>query len=345
MGGQFYKLVLVKKMLSRFSLSKISVRSLIGLVFFAATIMFWIIWTATAQSFHLQDNVLLAGWASLGIAGLFVLLARARSRRKGWLALIAAVVLTGGWYQTIQPKEDRDWAADVSRGVKADIQGDTILLTDVRDFQWHDATSATPNWSTHRYDLAKLNSVDMLTSVWDSPDIAHLLVSFGFSDGQRVVFSVEIRKEAHESFNSLGGFFRQFELVLIAATEDDIIKLRTNHRKEDVRLYPLTLSAEQRRDLFLAYVTLAQQLEEKPKFYNTLTANCTTTVFGLARHVIPQLRPDWRIVLSGHLPSYVDENGGFNGLMPLEERIAAAAITENAQSYAGVDFSSAIRSR
>ncbi|MEM6481346.1 MAG: DUF4105 domain-containing protein [Pseudomonadota bacterium] len=314
-------------------------------IFFAVIVLIWVGWSAAAQSFHLQDTALVAGWTSLIIAAALIILTRARSRRKGWAALIAASVVTIGWYKTIQPEQNRDWAIDVSRGVTADIQGESVLLSDVRDFQWHDATNATPNWSTYHYDLTKLDSVDMITSVWDSPDIAHLLVSFGFSDEQRVVFSVEIRKEAHEDFNTTGGFFRQFELVLIAATEDDIVKLRTNHRKEDVRLYPVALNADQRRDLFLAYVALAQQLEAKPKFYNTLTANCTTIVFGLAKQVLPDLRADWRIVMSGHLPEYVEANNGFEGTMPLEDRIAAAAITEKAQNYAGAEFSTAIRER
>ncbi|MEM7076571.1 MAG: DUF4105 domain-containing protein [Pseudomonadota bacterium] len=330
---------------ARFFLSRIFSRSIIGHIVFAVSFLLWITWSATAQSFHLQDAALLAGWMGLGVAGSLVLAARARSPQKGWMALSGAIVLTIVCYQTIQPEQNRDWASDVSRGVKADTQGDIVRLADVRDFQWHDADTATPRWTTHRYDLAELETVDMITSVWDSPDIAHLLVSFGFSDARRVVFSVEIRKEAQESFDALGGFFRQFELVLIAATEDDIVKLRTNHRNEDVRLYPLALSAEQRRDLFLAYVALAQQLENEPMFYNTLTANCTTTVFGLARQVLPHLRPDWRIVMSGHLPSYADANNGFDGAMPLEDRIAAAAVTQKARTYKGANFSDAIRDR
>jgi hypothetical protein len=268
---------------------------------------------------------------------------RWRRPGRGWLILLVLGLSVGGWYLSLQPSDTRDWTFDVRHGVGATRDGEQVTLTHVRDFVWHDATRADEAWVTRTVDLGKLASVDMLTSVWDSPDIAHLLVSFGFSDGQRIVFSVETRKESHESFNVIGGFFRQFELVLIAGTEDDLIKLRTNHRQEDVRLYPVTLSASQRRDLFLAYVDLAQRLQAQPAFYNTLTANCTTTVYELAQVLRPGLSLDWRLVMSGHLVGYVDEMGGFADDMPLETRIAQAAITEKALAYTGADYSAGIR--
>ncbi|MEL7175408.1 MAG: DUF4105 domain-containing protein [Pseudomonadota bacterium] len=310
---------------------------------FGALVLAWAAWTATAFFFHLEGLALYLGWGALAVVTVLAGLGRLRARRVGWLTLVAAFVLTVGWYQTIRPAEMRDWAFDVARGVTADVEGDLVHLTDVRNFDWHTDTTATARWEQRTYDLSTLARVDMVTSVWDTPDIAHLLVSFGFDDGAHVVFSVETRKEADESYNTLGGFFRQFELVLVAATEEDIIKLRTNYRAEDVRLYPIDLTVEQRRDLFMSYVALAQDLEARPAFYNTLTANCTTTVFRLARVLNPDLRPDWRIVLSGNLPDYVEAQGVLEGDIPLDERMAAAAITAKAQAYQGADFSKALR--
>ena len=136
---------------------------------------------------------------------------------------------------------------------------------------------------------------------------------------------------------------RQFELVLIAATEDDILRLRTNHRKEDVRLYPLNLNDAQLRNLFLSYVDLANRLEDAPMFYNTLTHNCTTTLYPLANAVHPEVAVDWRILMSGHLPSYINDLGGFMGDLSMEERKEKAAITQVALSAGEADYSDAIR--
>ena len=158
-----------------------------------------------------------------------------------------------------------------------------------------------------------------------------------------MVFSLETRKESHEAFNIKGGFFRQFELILLATTEEDAVKLRTNYRQEDVRRYEVNLNEKLRRELFLSYINLAQEMQSEPKFYNTLTSNCTTEVYRIAKVVKPGMSADWRLVLSGHLAAFVDDMGGFEGDMPIEQRIEQAAITPKALAYKGADYSAAIR--
>ncbi|MBZ4023500.1 hypothetical protein CKO11_13645 [Rhodobacter sp. TJ_12] len=311
---------------------------------FIALVILASLWAATALWLHLAGLPRLFALTGLTLAASATLAARVlRSRRMGWALLLFGAALVAGWYQTITPRQDRDWALDVARGVRAELRGDIVTLDDIRDFDWRSPTEATPRWISRRVDLNDLETVDMITSVWDSPDIAHLLVSFGFKGGEHVVFSVEIRREAQEQFNEIGGFFRQFELVLIGATERDIVQLRTNHRREEVRLYPVALSAAQRRTMFMSYVALAQELQAEPTFYNTLTANCTTVVWRLARSLNPDLPLDWRLVLSGHLPDYLTDLGVIAPALP-EARDRAARITPRAQrNLPGLSFSEKIR--
>ena len=125
---------------------------------------------------------------------------------------------------------------------------------DVRNFDWRGDADYDARWDTRDYDLSRLRSVDMILSTWGMPAIAHTLVSFGFDDGQRVVFSVEIRKERGEQFSELGGFFKQFELSVIAADERDIVRVRTAVRGETVSIYPIRMPPEAMRALFLSYV-------------------------------------------------------------------------------------------
>ena len=54
-----------------------------------------------------------------------------------------------------------------------------------------------------------------------------------------MVFSVEIRRQSNETFSEIGGFFKEFELIVIAAEERDIVRLRTNVRREKTYLYRL----------------------------------------------------------------------------------------------------------
>ncbi|MEJ8475435.1 DUF4105 domain-containing protein [Roseibium algae] len=314
-------------------------------VVFSLILIAGVAWTATAVWFHLSGGVQLSAYVGLGAGVLIVPALYWRSKVLSWGALIVAGLLVGGWYQTITPQQDRDWAADVSRGVTARIEGDQVTLGDIRDFEWTSPTEAKQNWVTRNYDLSKLETVDMITSVWSSSDIAHLLVSFGFSDGEHVVFSAEIRREVHETFNEIGGFFRQFELVLIGATERDIVKLRTNYRGENVSVFPVELTPAQRRTMFLSFVDLAQKLESKSAFYNTVKANCTTVVYQLAKTLQPNLPMDWRLVLSGHLPEYLFNLGVLGGEGSLDARRASAHISDRArQNVPGVAFSQLIRS-
>ncbi|MEM9342169.1 MAG: DUF4105 domain-containing protein [Pseudomonadota bacterium] len=294
-------------------------------------------WIATALSVHMSGLSRVAALGALGLSAITASVALWISKTRGWAILLTVLAVSIGWYQTLQPRQDRNWAFDVAHGVQARVDGEFAHLTQVRNFEWTSPDTANVSWEARTYDLEKLTSADLVTSVWDNPDVAHVIVTFGFSDGQRVAFSVETRREAHESYSVVGGFFRQFELVLIAATEEDVLKLRTNHRQEDVRLYPLALNTQQLRDLFLSYVDLANHLQDQPEFYNTLTHNCTTTLYPLAQVVQPDLPLDWRILMSGHLASYVDELGGLAGGQK------QAQITTMAQAATRSNYSAMIR--
>ena len=100
-----------------------------------------------------------------------------------------------------------------------------------------------------------------------------------------VTFSIETRKEKHESYSSIKGFFKQYELIYVVGDERDLIRVRTDYRspQEDVYLYRLRIAPEGARRLFLEYVKKINQLRGEPEFYNTLTTNCTTDVVALVR--------------------------------------------------------------
>ncbi|HEY0301260.1 MAG TPA: DUF4105 domain-containing protein, partial [Rhizomicrobium sp.] len=205
-------------------------------------------------------------------------------------------------------------------------------------------TDFTPRWETRRYSLDRLTSVDLVSSVWASPAIAHTLISFGFADGGHVVFSAEVRRERGEEFSEIGGFFKEFELVMIAADESDILRLRTNIRRENVTLLPLRLTDAQARALFTAYVERANKLARQPQFYQTITANCTTVMFELARLVDRRVPLDWRILVSGYLANYLYDLGIIRTDIPLDRVLQQGAISQRAlDAPAGSDYSRVIR--
>ncbi len=294
------------------------------------------------------------GWLSAGVAGLWLLaalwtswtVARGMQTRRRSGFYVASVVLAGLWWLLLTPRQDRDWADDVAQRLHvASFDGRHVVLDNVRDFTWRSETDYDARWVRREYDLDQLRSADLALSYWMGPAIAHTLVSFGFDDGRHLVFSLEIRKERGESFSALGGFFRRFEMTLVASEETDILRTRTNARGEDVYLYRLHgLDRGQLKALFAAYLDEARQLDAAPAFYNTATSNCTTIVFDLARHIAPGLPLDYRLLLSGYLAEYAQDVGALAPGVPYAELQAKGRITDRALQMApGENFSAVIR--
>ncbi|WP_232365755.1 DUF4105 domain-containing protein [Denitrificimonas caeni] len=258
-----------------------------------------------------------------------------------YLALHAALLL---WWNSLTPTNQHRWEDDVAEMTSGRIEGDHVTLFNVRNFTWRSKTDYTPRWETRQYDLSKLQSVDMLTSYWGMDAIAHVLVSFGFDDGQFVTFSVEIRKKKGQQFSEIAGFFKQYELSILATDERDAIAVRPNVRGEDTFLYRIDMSKQIARQLFLSYVEQANQLIEQPRFYNTVTANCTTLVFGMMQHISGSFPLDSRLLLSGYLPSYVEEQDGLTDGFDLAQLRSAGRITERSKQAQNNDnYSKIIR--
>lgn len=257
---------------------------------------------------------------------------------------LLALVVMMAWWSTIQPTHERVWADDVARMVTGKMEGSIVTLDQVRNFDWRSDDDYTVRWEARSYDLDKLRSVDVAMSYWMGPAIAHTLVSFGFADGRYLTFSIEIRKERGESFDGLAGFFKKYETVLIAADERDILRVRTNARGEDMWLYRLKMPPATMRSLFMAYLDEGEQLKRVPRFYNTLTGNCTTIVFEMARRITPGLSLDWRLLASGYLDRYLYDIGALAGRGDFEALRRNAHITAKALAAdQDADFSARIR--
>ena len=269
-------------------------------------------------------------WALFSIVMLFAFF-----RSRNVFIAIAFAVVFGAlllWWHRLMPSNDRRWADDVAEMTSGNVEGNRVVLRNVRNFEWRGTSDYTPRWETRSYDLDHLDSVDMILSYWTIPAIAHVLISFGFDDGDHVVFSVEIRPEKNESYSSIGGFFKEFELSILAADERDVIRVRTNVRGEDDYLYRIRMPTADMRALFLAYVGQANSLVLTPRFYNTVTVNCTTLIYHMLKRIVGKLPLDYRLLFSGYLPGYVYKLGGLDPRFTLDQLRSFGRITERAIS-------------
>jgi hypothetical protein len=98
------------------------------------------------------------------------------------------------------------------------------------------------------------------------------------------------------------------------------------------------------RSLFLGYIDQGNTLATTPRFYNTITVNCTTLVYHMMQHIVGYLPLNYRLILTGYLPEYVHRVGGLDDRFSLEELRARGRITDRARRSDRSDsFSADIR--
>jgi hypothetical protein len=281
--------------------------------------------------------------AAYAIASAFVLIAvRPLGRALGLWAV--GVLLVNLWWSSIRPSNQRDWVPEVEQVATAEVHGDTLIVHNVRNFDYRTETDFTPHWETRTYDLNGILGLDLFLSHWGAPMIAHTIMSWEFADGQHLAISIETRREHGEEYSALRGFFRQYELYYVVADERDVIRLRTNYRGEDVYLYRIRADPAVARALLLDYVATLNRLAEQPEFYNALVDNCTT---GIRVHTerIGAANPwDWRILANGTIDQMLYERGRIDTSRPFDEVRAASSIDARARAAdADPEFSRRIR--
>lgn len=313
--------------------------AIMGILCLALVLLGMAVWGTLAIHYSdLSNNALraglAAGFATCALAALIGL----AFRRWRWRALTGFLVVFGGllaWWSTIQPSNDRDWQPEVAVLPYATIDGDIVTVHNIRNFVYRSETEFTPAYYDKTFKLHELESVDLIASYWMGPAIAHTFLSFGFRGGKYLAISIETRKERNEDYSTVKGFFKQYELYYVVADERDVIRVRTNYRKnppEDVYLYRIVGPIENGRRLFLEYMIAINALKDKPKFYNTFTTNCTTGIWLHTRINPGHLPFSWKLLLSGYVPEYVHEQRRLDNRLPFDELKRRSHINARAQA-------------
>jgi hypothetical protein len=321
---------------------------LILLGLFTAASGAWGVLALTISGPH-SDGVRIALAAIVAVVTLAVLVALC-TRRWRWRALAAHVAVFAAllaWYFSLEPSNARDWQPDVATLAHATVEGDIVTVHNIRNLDYRSETDYTPAYYDKRFDVSKLEGVDIVASYWMGPAIAHTFVSFAFAGGDHLAISIETRKEKGENYSTIKGFFRQFELYYVVADERDVIRVRTNYRRdppEDVYVYRVKAPIENGRRLFMEYVRQINALKAKPDFYNTLLNNCTTDIWYNSFVNKEHLNFSWKILASGYVPEYLYESGRLDTSVPFTELQQRAHVNARAQAAdKAVDFSRRIR--
>ena len=261
-------------------------------------------------------------------------------------AMLPSLKLNGDLVKWVKPSNQRDWAPEQAMLARADFQGRRVTVHNIRDCRWRTLDDFTQAYYDRTFDLDKLRRVDFVVAPFNEmPSIGHTMLSFVFEGDDCLAVSVEIRRERGEAFSPVKGFFRQYELMYVVASERDVIGRRVDCDLCDVYLYRSTATPEQARKLFVDVMRRVNKLDAEPEFYDTLTNNCTTNIRSHINHLKPDRVPyDYRVLLPGYSDKLAYDLGLIDTTLSFEQTKERARV--NYEAYLHRDdpaFSRAIR--
>jgi len=251
--------------------------------------------------------------------------------------ILLLVLAYGALLVSVQPSLNRDWAPDQTVLARAEISGDRVSISNIRNINYRTTKDYDVRYYDKTFDLNKIESVWYMVEPFSGhgAGAAHTLVSFGFAGGDYVAISAEIRKEKGESFSPVKGILRQYELVYVIADERDVIKLRSNYRKDDVFLYPVRTSKENMQKLFISMLERANKLATQPEFYNTLTNTCTTNLVAHVNEIVPGRIPlSYKVLMPAYSDELAREIGLIDNTRSIEELRSKYRINDRASIFA-----------
>ncbi len=242
------------------------------------------------------------------IAALVCLIVPAWSWRRAsgrWRAVGLVMPLLGVLVLLLlaRPLTDRRWESEQQRMPQVEVVGHHVLIKGMRDIR----RTSDPQVDYVNYSCR----LDQIRSVWfgverlgGSKLVAHTFLAFGVETGeQREYFnvSIEIRREKGEVFSLPGGLYRNFELMYVFGSEQDVLIRRAIEEKDVIYLFPVRATPGMVQRLFLDIAARANRLRSEPEFYNTLTNNCTNNIAAHVNRIAPRtVNPlDPRMVFPG----------------------------------------------
>ena len=318
-----------------------------GLVIMWSVLALLTLWAAAALYIDCRVAALRIPITVIYVLAVVAIIVKVKRPYWAAVACLAAFCVVLTWWFTLKPSNTANWEEDTARTASVEINGDRVTIHNLRNCDYQTETNYSNCWSDRTVYLSQLRSADLFFTTWGPKYIGHPIVSFQFGDNDHIAFSIEARYKAGQSYSAILGFFRQYELIFITADERDVIRLRTNYRKdEEVFLYRTTVSPVRAREIFLVYADYLNQLRDQPEWYNALTRNCTTTLDTKIAADMKNPQPwNYQLLLNGTLDELLYNRGrlvtgglSFPELKQREHINAAARAADQSP-----DFSTLIR--
>jgi hypothetical protein len=254
------------------------------------------------------------------------------------------------WQQVLPPvsvpSNDRDWIVEHKVLASAEMKGEQVTVHNVRDAEFFTYRDCLVDYYDKTFAINDVQSVDFIVIPFNEQRaLAHTLLSFGFADGERLGVSVEVRLERGEEYHPATGLLGQFELMYVVASEKDLIRVRTEHRKCDVYAYRGQATPQQCQTLLIDVLRRVNQLHDKPELYDSISNNCTTNIVQHINRLVPGKIPqDYRVLLPGFSDQLAYDLKLIDTSLPFEEVKRRARVNDLALKYRDdPNFSARIR--
>ena len=277
--------------------------------------------------------------------GILAILFRFKFSAKAAALCFAAFCIVLAWWFSLTPSKEENWQPDVARTAWVEVDGNRITIHNLRNCSYRSEFEYGNCWDDRTLDLSEIRAADLFLTNWGLSFASHPIVSFQFGENQHVAFSIEARYKAGQSYSTILGCFRQYGLIFVVADERDVIRLRTNYRKdEEVYMYRLHVQPEVARAMFLTYVMYLNKLKDHPEWYNQLTRNCTTTLQKPLAADVGNPQPwNYRYILNGTLDELLYDRGRlvagglpFSELKQREHINAAARAADESPEFSAL---------
>ncbi|RJU81312.1 MAG: DUF4105 domain-containing protein [Candidatus Poseidoniales archaeon] len=249
----------------------------------------------------------------------------------------------------LKPSNNRSWVNDNDRLANAEFDGNYVTIKNIRDFNWRSTRDYDERWIEKKFNLTEVSKLWFVLEYFDPKkrQMAHTILGFEFKDGSRICCSIEVRREKGEKYHPIRGFFRQYELIYVWATERDAIGVRARCRKKSVThlFEAVVLGPGNERKMLESYLKRTNKLYESPEWYNTITNTCTTNIVNHVNEVYPGRVPKAiSIFLPGLSPKLLYNNNLVKIDSSLENTLEKSIIDSKAKTWDGKsDFGNWIR--
>lgn len=234
-----------------------------------------------------------------------------------------------------KPSNNRDWSEDQKILPFAKIKKNLISVYNIRNFRYKSVDKFIPEYYNKTFDLNEIKSIDFIIEPFlGFFGAAHVFLSFGFNNGQYLAISVEIRKKRGEKFSAIKGLFNNYELMYVAADERDVIKLRSNHRKNKVYIYPIKCKKKEKQKIFIEMAEKMNQLKNKPEFYNTITNTCATNIIKHLNNIMSnKINFNYKILIPAFIDKLILSLGLIDTDLSIKEARKIFLINEKTEKY------------